>query len=63
MKAYLIVSGTVFGLFGIAHMIEVGQSWRELTTNLGFLLHSISILAISGILSVWAWRLQRTIAR
>jgi hypothetical protein len=61
MKAYLLISGTLFGLLAVEHMIRVVDKWRELTTDPWFVLAQMFILVISVVLSVWAWRLHRTV--
>lgn len=61
MKAYLLISGTLFGLLGVEHMIRVVKTWGELTTDPWFVLAQMFILVISVVLSVWAWRLYRTV--
>jgi hypothetical protein len=61
MKAYLLISGTLFGLLAVEHMIRVVDKWRELTTDPWFVLAQMFILVISVVLSAWAWRLHRTV--
>jgi len=63
MKAYLLISGTLFGLLAVEHMIRVVEKWPELTTDPWFVLGQMFILVISVLLSVWAWRLHRTVVR
>ena len=61
MKAYLLISGTLFGLLAVEHMIRVVEKWRELTTDPWFVLAQMFVLVISVVLSAWAWRLHRTV--
>ena len=59
MRAYVITTGTVFGLVVLAHI------WRGTAEGLALAKNPIYILttlAAAG-LSVWAWRLLKTIPR
>jgi hypothetical protein len=53
MKAYLITTGTVFGLITVAHIWRAVVEGEHLATDPVFLLLTILSMA----LSVWAWRL------
>ena len=55
MKAYLITTGTVFGLITLAHIWRVCVENRHLATDPWFIF--LTILAAG--LCVWAWRLLR----
>ena len=59
MKAYLIVSGIVFLLFGIVMFVAVAGHWggpeSNLVFNLGHAAIGVGLLA----LAVWAFRLSR----
>jgi hypothetical protein len=59
MKAYLITTGTVFGLLALAHV------WRVIgeSGSLGMDPWFVVITAISAAMSVWAFRLLRTSTR
>jgi hypothetical protein len=59
MKAYLIITGTVFGLIVLAHIWRVLAEDRHLATDPLFVL--LTILAAA--LSLWAWRLLGRSAR
>ena len=56
MKAYLIVSGVIFGLVGIAHLIRVFVEGHPLS-DAWFLGHNLALVLIGGGLAVWALRL------
>lgn len=58
MKAYLITTGTVFGLLAAVHAWRMIAEWPHLATDPWFLL----ITLVAAALSVWAWRLLRTSA-
>ena len=58
MKAYLITTGTVFGLITLAHIWRMAVEphvWQEPV----FLLLTV----VAAALSVWAWRLLRRSSR
>ena len=53
MKAYLITTGTVFGLITLAHICRVFVEGPRLAKDPVFIL--LTLLAIA--LCIWAWRL------
>jgi hypothetical protein len=55
MRAYLITSGTIFGLITLAHLCRIFAEGRRLATEPGFVL--LTLLAAG--LSLWAFRLAR----
>jgi len=55
MKAYLITTGTVFGLITAAHIWRIFAEGSHLATDPVFLL--LTVLAAG--LSFWAWSLLR----
>lgn len=55
MKAYLITTGTVFGLITLAHIWRAWAEGPHLATDPVFVLLTIAAAA----LCVWAWRLLR----
>jgi hypothetical protein len=59
MKAYLITTGTVFGLIVLAHIWRVFEEGARLARDPWFLL--LTLLAAA--LSFWAWRLLGSSAR
>jgi ABC-type cobalamin transport system permease subunit len=59
MKAYLITTGTLFGILAVAHVARTVAESRRLTTDAGFLLEGPGIGIVAAALSVWAWRLLR----
>lgn len=56
MKAYVITTGTVFGLITLAHIWRVFAEDKHLATNPPFVFLTIATTA----LSLWAWRLLRS---
>jgi len=59
MRAYLIVTGVVFGLLMLAHVWRVVEEGLSAARSPWFIL--TTVLAAS--LSVWAWRLLRISSR
>ena len=59
MKAYLITTGSVFGLLTLAHVWRIIEEGPQLVRNPWWMLITIAAAA----LSVWAWRLLRVAAR
>jgi hypothetical protein len=59
MKAYLMTTGSVFGLLTLAHVWRIIEEGPQLARNPWWLLITVAAAA----LSVWAWRLLRLAAR
>jgi len=59
MKAYLITTGTVFGLIVLAHIWRIFEEGAHLAKEPAFVLLTVA----AGALSVWAWRLLGRSAR
>jgi hypothetical protein len=57
MKAYLAVTGTIFGLLGLAHLVRTIGEWQRLATEPALLLELPGISLVALALSFWAWRL------
>lgn len=60
MKAYLIITGTIFGLFAVGHIFELLSHWRTLTSDRWFTLGVSFIIVVSGVLCIWALVLLKT---
>ena len=58
MKPYLIVSGTLFGLVGIAHLLRLFVE-RDQLSDPWFLAHNLALVIIGGGLAAWALQLLR----
>jgi len=56
MKAYLVVSGVLFGLVGIAHLLRLFVEGHALSDP-WFLAHNVALFLVGGGLAVWALRL------
>ena len=63
MKAYLIITGTVFGLIAFAHLLRAISERSSLGTDPGEFLAMAGLGLVAAGLSVWAWRLLRSLAR
>ena len=59
MKAYLISTGSIFGLLAGAHLVRTFAEWRRLAADPGFWIEGPGIGLVAGALCVWAWRLLR----
>jgi hypothetical protein len=59
MKAYLITTGTVFGLITLAHIARIAVEGVELAKDPVYLLLTFAAAA----LSFWAWRLLAHFSR
>jgi hypothetical protein len=62
MKAYLITTGSLFGLLALVHMWRIIGQWPRLLHDSGEIVEAgIGVVALA--LCFWAWRLLRTPAR
>ena len=59
MKAYLVTTGSLFGVLTLAHVWRIIEEGPQLATNPWWILITIAAAA----LAVWAWRLLRLAAR
>lgn len=55
MKAYLITTGTVFGLVALMHLLRAISERSMLGTNPGEFLFMAALGALAAALSAWAW--------
>jgi hypothetical protein len=55
MKAYIMTTGTVFGLITLAHLLRVVEEGPRLASDPFFVLLTV----LSAALSLWAWRVLR----
>jgi hypothetical protein len=63
MKAYLIITGIIFGLMAAMHILKSISEWRLLTTDPGYFMGMAALGLVAAGLSVWAWRLLRLQSR
>ena len=59
MKAYLTVSGGVFALVALAHVLRTIAEWSRLARDPWFVLVGPGVGAIAMVLAIWAFRLRR----
>ena len=59
MKAYLVTTGTVFGLIAVMHLLRAIEEWSLLTTHPWSFLGMAALGVVAAALCVWAWRLLR----
>ena len=56
MKAYLITTGAIFGLLGIAHLLHLFVEGHD-SSNPWFLWHNLALFLVGGGIAIWAARL------
>ncbi len=59
MKAYVMTTGTVFGVLTLVHLWRIMEEGAHLATNPWFALVTVG----AGALCLWAWRLVRLSTR
>jgi hypothetical protein len=59
MKAYLVTTGTLFGLVAAAHLLRTIAEWSRLTTEPGFIVEGPGLGLLAAGIGLWAWRLLR----
>ena len=60
MKAYLVITGAIFGLVGIAHLLRLFFEGHPLTDP-WFLASNLALFVVGGGIAVWAARLLTSI--
>lgn len=60
MKAYLVITGAIFGLIGIAHLLRLFFEGHPLTDP-WFLASNLTLFVVGGGIAVWAARLLTSI--
>lgn len=63
MKAYLLITGSLFALLALAHLVLTIVEWQRLATDPWFALQGPGIGVAAAALCLWAWRLLRGLAR
>jgi hypothetical protein len=59
MKAYVMITGAVFGLIALAHVLRVIAEGPHLMTETWFVVLTVAAAA----LCLWSWRLLRLTTR
>lgn len=62
MKAYLITTGAIFGLVGIAHLARLFFEGHSLSDT-GFVVGNLALFLVGGGIAVWAGRLLAGLPR
>ena len=63
MKAYLITTGSLFGLLAIAHFLRTFVEWDRLATDPWFVVQGPGIGLLAAALCLWAGYLLRSSVR
>jgi hypothetical protein len=59
MKAYLLITGAIFGMITVAHIWRIAAESRSLATEPWFM----GLTLLSAAMCVWAVRLFRSVTR
>ncbi|MEA5510976.1 hypothetical protein VB715_14475 [Crocosphaera sp. UHCC 0190] len=61
-KWYLMLSGVIFALIGLFHLIRILFHWPAIvgTSSIPFAI-SFIVIVVAGVLAFWAFRLSRTV--
>jgi hypothetical protein len=60
MKAYLLLTGSLFGLAGVAHLVRVFvERDHSLSGDPQFFVTNIGLFVVGGGMALWALRLVR----
>jgi hypothetical protein len=58
MRRYVQVSGLLFGLVAIGHLVRLVRRWPLLVAGYPVpALVSLAVLVVTAIMAVWSWRL------
>ncbi len=62
-KLYLIISGVIFALIGLFHLLRILFQWPAMVGawTVPFTI-SVGAIMVAGILTFWAFRLSRKVA-
>jgi drug/metabolite transporter (DMT)-like permease len=59
VKAYIIITGALFGVIALLHLLRAIEERALLATHPGEYLFMAALGVLAGALSVWAWRILR----
>jgi len=59
LRAYLVTTGTLFGLIAVAHRARTITESQRLASDPWFYLEGPGLGLVAAALSLWAWRLLR----
>jgi hypothetical protein len=57
LKAYLVITGSIFGLIALAHLARTIAESQRLGSDPWFYLEGPGLGLVAAALSLWAWRL------
>jgi hypothetical protein len=60
MKAYVLTTGSLFGLIGLLHASQIVLHWQRILSDGEFAAENLILTAIAAGLAVWAFRLVRS---
>jgi hypothetical protein len=60
MKAYLLTSGSIFGIIGTLHLSNIVLRWSQMTADGQFAAENLILTSIAGGLAFWAFTLVRS---
>lgn len=60
MKAYLLTSGSIFGIVGALHLSNIILRWSRMTSDGQFAMENVILTSIAGGLALWAFILARS---
>jgi hypothetical protein len=63
VKAYLISTGSIFGLIALAHLARTIAESRRLASEAWFYVEGPGLGLVAAALSLWAWRLLWRVGR
>ncbi len=63
MRAYLLISGTIFTLFAVSHIFITYEHWRGPNPNLWSVLVPAFIAVCGAVLAIWAWCIREYFKR
>jgi len=63
VKAYLVITGTLFGLIAVLRLLRAIAEWHLLATDPWYFLGMAGLGVLAAALAVWAWRLLRLSVR
>ena len=61
-KLYLIISGVIFALIGLLHLLRIMFQWPAMVGawTVPFTI-SLMVIMVAAVLTFWAFRLSRTV--
>lgn len=59
MKAYLIITGSLFGLVALLHLLKAIDERHQLSTHPVYFISMAALGVVAGALAVWVFRLIR----